>query len=672
MEDLAMTRHAWIWAAATALCAALMLPAQKADSAESLLQAATKKELVDGNLKAAIEGYRKALAAAGSNRAVAAKALLRLGECYEKQGNAEARQAYERLVKEYSDQKEQARDAGARLAAMGQPAGGSQSMVAQLIAEGSDMGFYGRVTPDGRLYAFIDPATGDIAVRDLRTGAIKRLTNEGNGVNPIPSRDGKQIAYSSYLKDGVSELRVINVDGSGRRTVPVKLKNSPYFKVRVWDWSTDGKSVLMTGMQQDWWGIATIDLASGEVHRLSSRIPLSEMDVAGFSPDGRWIVHSRRLGVDNLDWDIIAIDTQTGHEAIVVTGAGADREPMWVPDSDKIVFRSDRNGKNAIWMVRFKDGQAGAPVLIKPDAGDYTAKGMSRDGSLFYSLWHGTTDVYQATVAAETLRVQDTPTRVLATYRGENSAPSWSPSGDSFAYLSRRDNTSRLVVHHPDGKETVMAEPARYSGYPPHWCGDGDRLTTWGTPTPLQMQLFDPRTGNASPVEPIKWQFKGSYQVMFSPDCKSAYVSTRVFPAGPRLIFRYDFSTGKETELLTDAGEWATAPRVSPDGRWLALHGNLPGGKASGVLLLSTAGGPLRMLAPGGRGHGWSPDSKRVMYARSNELYWVSVEGGTPQSMGIRMPGATAPSLNADGKRILFSATERSNELWVLRDLPLK
>jgi tetratricopeptide (TPR) repeat protein len=108
-----------MWAAATALCAALILPAQKVDSAESLLQAATKKELVDGNLTAAIEGYKKALTAAGSNRAVAAKALLRLGECYEKQGNAEARRAYERLVKEFSDQKEQARDAGARLAAMG-------------------------------------------------------------------------------------------------------------------------------------------------------------------------------------------------------------------------------------------------------------------------------------------------------------------------------------------------------------------------------------------------------------------------------------------------------------------------------------------------------------------------------------------------------------------------
>lgn len=54
--------------------------------------------------------------------------------------------------------------------------------------------------------------------------------------------------------------------------------------------------------------------------------------------------------------------------------------------------------------------------------------------------------------------------------------------------------------------------------------------------------------------------------------------------------------------------------------------------------------------------------------ATENELYWVPVEGGTPPSMGIRMPGASAPSLNVDGRRILFSATERSSELWVLRN----
>src|ERR1044072_88007 len=118
MEYFAMSKHRWMLAVAAALSAALILPAQKTDSAESLLQAATKKELVDGNLPGAIEGYKRTLVAAKGNRAVAAKALLRLGQCYEKQGNTEGPKAYQRLVREFCGQKEQAHDAEARLTAM--------------------------------------------------------------------------------------------------------------------------------------------------------------------------------------------------------------------------------------------------------------------------------------------------------------------------------------------------------------------------------------------------------------------------------------------------------------------------------------------------------------------------------------------------------------------------
>ena len=68
------------------------------------LQAAIKTETVDGDLKGAIEQYRKL--ADGSHRAVAAKALVRMGQCYEKLGDAQARQAYDRVVRDFADQKE--------------------------------------------------------------------------------------------------------------------------------------------------------------------------------------------------------------------------------------------------------------------------------------------------------------------------------------------------------------------------------------------------------------------------------------------------------------------------------------------------------------------------------------------------------------------------------------
>ena len=68
------------------------LAAQQTDP-EILLRAAIESEEVDGDLEAAIETYKQIASSAGSNRALAATALLRLGGCYEKLGREEAQKA---------------------------------------------------------------------------------------------------------------------------------------------------------------------------------------------------------------------------------------------------------------------------------------------------------------------------------------------------------------------------------------------------------------------------------------------------------------------------------------------------------------------------------------------------------------------------------------------------
>ena len=78
--------------------------AQKDEQAEVLMQAAHQKQLVEGQLEEAIQLYKRVVQEHPGNHAVAAKALLEMGQCYEKLGNTEARKAYERLVRDYGDQ----------------------------------------------------------------------------------------------------------------------------------------------------------------------------------------------------------------------------------------------------------------------------------------------------------------------------------------------------------------------------------------------------------------------------------------------------------------------------------------------------------------------------------------------------------------------------------------
>ena len=106
--------------------------AQGPPEAERLLQKAIQKETVDGDLNAAIEQYKKIVAANRNNHEIAAKALVQLGQCYEKLGNAEAKKAYGQVLSEYADQKELAATARARRAAMGGP-GGAGGLVARRV-----------------------------------------------------------------------------------------------------------------------------------------------------------------------------------------------------------------------------------------------------------------------------------------------------------------------------------------------------------------------------------------------------------------------------------------------------------------------------------------------------------------------------------------------------------
>lgn len=229
------------------------LIAQEQDKAEAALKAAMDKETVDGNLKGAIQQYQKILAVYSQDRSVAARALLHIGECYEKMGQSEANGAYERLVRDYADQSAQANEARVRLADLGHNGPGGHEMVMRRVWSGPDADGSGAPTPDGKYLTYVDWSTGDLAVRDLVTGAERHLTHRGSwGVkggyanDSLPSPDGKQVAYVWWNDDHFYELRMIGIDGSGMRTIYRKGVD-----VEPKAWMPDGKRIL-AGLAPAW------------------------------------------------------------------------------------------------------------------------------------------------------------------------------------------------------------------------------------------------------------------------------------------------------------------------------------------------------------------------------------------------------------------------------------
>jgi hypothetical protein len=95
-----------------------MAAAQGQEQPGLQLKAAVYKETVEGDLQGAIALYKQIVSNTSVPRPIAAAALLGLGGCYEKLGQAEARTVYERLLAEYSDQAQEAAQARDRLAAI--------------------------------------------------------------------------------------------------------------------------------------------------------------------------------------------------------------------------------------------------------------------------------------------------------------------------------------------------------------------------------------------------------------------------------------------------------------------------------------------------------------------------------------------------------------------------
>ncbi len=157
--------------AAMGLCSIAFPAAQKQPQAEVALKAAMDKEIVDGDLNAAIAQYKKIIDTYSSNRTVAARALLRMGQCYEKLGNAEAIKAYEHIVQEYADQKDTAAEAQKCLATKAEQL--ESGITAQRIGSFSDGRAYTSLSRNGQLAAYSDN-TG-IFVQDLVRKEERRI-----------------------------------------------------------------------------------------------------------------------------------------------------------------------------------------------------------------------------------------------------------------------------------------------------------------------------------------------------------------------------------------------------------------------------------------------------------------------------------------------------------------
>jgi len=186
-----------------------------------------------------------------------------------------------------------------------------------------------------------------IELENLRTGKSNRL-NTGNSFLPQWSPDGKYIAcvvWKSRFLTG--ELAVAKVDNGS-----VVLDPRARASVAIMKWSPDGHRIAVEGPihSRPRVMLYTMSFPEGKVQVLDTVEVLADYEFS-WSPDGRWIVFSRPMKLDNLGEVIVAAglwiaDAETGGTwPLLETPEWVESNPLWVTNDAIQVDRAHWDGK---------------------------------------------------------------------------------------------------------------------------------------------------------------------------------------------------------------------------------------------------------------------------------------------------------------------------------------
>ncbi len=654
-------------------------------SGNDLFQKALSKERSEGQLDEAIQIYAQVVKDFASDRPLAAKALLQLGRCYERLGRGEAQQTYERLLREYSDQRATADDARARLAALVRPdsrtTGGP---VTRRVWGGPDVDTLGSVSPDGRYLSFTDWETGDLAIRDLESGTNRRLTGKTSWSDSSEfaefstmSPDGGHIAYAWFNKDGFYELRVIGRHGGQAR---VLCRNADVDYLQPFDWSRDRRHILAAFQKPDRTHqivlVSTLDGSVRVIKTLDWRGPLK----MAFSPDGRYIAYDFPQTEDGPERDLFLMAVDGSRELPLVAHRAHDFLLGWSPRGDRVLFASNRLGTTDAWSIRMdKSGPRGDAELLKPHIGRVHAMAFTVAGEYYYGLSTVLREVSVAARDPSTGLMLEPLTPLKGRLEEGKFAGVWSPDGAHIAYLPQSP-----LVRGGQGANTLAVQtietgqlrivPLKMSyGAKLRWMPDGRAVLVRGRDLKGRRGLFriDLSTGH---VEPIVYGSIPRYDV--APDGKTLFYVRR------DVLVARDLQTAEERDLSTLPSDSGLA--VSPDGQWLALKPNLPGGndKPSIQIIAASGGEPRTILTlpdpdtSDWRELAWSPDGAHVLFTKGHQELWqITAAGGTPERLAANLTLINSISLHPDGRRIAVSEGSAKGEVWMMENVlppPLK
>jgi TolB protein len=193
-------------------------------------------------------------------------------------------------------------------------------------------------------------------------------------------------------------------------------------------------------------------------------------------------------------------------------------------------------------------------------------------------------------------------------------SPAWSPNGSQLAYVSFESRKPVVYTHDvASGKRRLVAN-FRGSNSAPAWSPDGRTLAlTLSRDGGSQLYAVDVAGG-----EPRRLAQSNSIDTepVFTPDGKNIYfVSDR---GGAPQIYKMSASGGL-AERVTFVGGYNISPAISPDGRWLAYISRVSG--AFRLHVMELASGTVNAISEtlSDESPSFAPNSRLIVYATQQQ-----------------------------------------------------
>jgi Tol biopolymer transport system component len=668
-------------------------PAQQFEQAVTLMESR-------GDYEGAVRLFEAV--AASADRALAARALVFLGTCYERVGNEKARQAYERVLAQYADQRAAAAQARARLAVLQRRNGATAPSNLTLRRLWNTRPFpgveLGYASLDGRVLALIDP-DGQVAFQDLRTGAVGPRLPIGRAasgpacepywIQPMPSPDSTEIAFTCYREGQPSEVWVARLNGGAVQERPI-LRVAGADTVSPLEWRRPGHVLARVTRSDRSTELVLVPTTGGEA-RVVVSLPFVPAH-ASLSPDGRWVAYDGPDASEPPRRDVFVVPASGGSAHTVATGPTDDLMPTWLADGSSLVFVSDRTGSSGLWLQPMTDGRpVGSPRLLTADLGRIAyPMGLASTGAYVYFRQTGLVDV-QVVDLDDAGMPTGPPTEAGTRYVGGNMFPAWSSDGTRLAYRTELGISRVHTIGVRDLRTATERIVAPALGWldMPRWSPDGRRFLVRGrgVDTGHGLYVVDAETGRTTPIRIMSLMEEdrlGSAQ--WEPGGEAVVYVVH------RQLVRRDLQSGSESVLL--AFEEKQGVQVVPDPGFAIspVDGSIAfawrSETATGLdtsLRVRAPDGSMREVfrsEPGERiaGVAWLPNNTGLIFTRMkmsdslpDEARWpvvwqVDLRSGVTRSLGISMRGLRNIAVSPDGRRLAFTSGWPTREPWILEN----